>query len=221
MDITHEAARRLIQFSLDDSITTDKRTILADHLATCEACQTYSREVREVESVLRTAMRRRWLVNPLPLSLNTIRGQTIQKTLKSTILATRLVILSMFFAVLAFSIWQLGTPNQQENAIAPVAILPNPTPSLQATNTKDNSQVCQNIVYEVQPEDTLENLARRFAMDEESILEANNLEADAVRAGVELIVPICNSTPTITARPPTFTTTLAPLIQLTAYTPGQ
>lgn len=221
MRITHEDARKLIEFSLDDSISPDKRAILADHLAACTSCQTYTREIKDVESVLRASMKKHWAVKPLPLSLEFIQGGASKRNFKSPVLATRLAMLGMFFAVIALSIWQFSKPNPHKSATLPVVILPNPTPSLQTTSTNDSSQACQNIVYKTQPGDTLENIAQRFEVDEESILEANNLQETTVQPGMELTIPACASTPTFTAYPPTIVTTFTPLMQSTTYTPNQ
>ncbi|HMR98155.1 MAG TPA: LysM peptidoglycan-binding domain-containing protein [Anaerolineales bacterium] len=221
MRITHDDARKLIEFSLDDSISPENRAILAGHLATCNPCQTYTREVKDVESALRMSMKKHWAVKPLPLSLDHIRGGASKRDFKVPVLATRLAMLGMFFTVIALSIWQFSKPNRHEGATLPVAILPNPTPSLQATSTNGSLQECQNIVYKTQPSDTLENIAQRFAVDEESILEANNLQEATVHPDMELTIPVCASTPTFTAYPPTITTTFTPLMQLTTYTPNQ
>ncbi|MFN8387178.1 MAG: LysM peptidoglycan-binding domain-containing protein [Anaerolineales bacterium] len=221
MRITHEDARTLIEFSLDDSISPEKQAILADHLAACNSCQTHAREVKDVESVLRLSMKKHWTVKPLPLSLDVIRGRASKRNFKGPILATRLAMLGMFFAVIALSIWQFSKPDQRESVTIPVVILPNPTPSLQTTSTNDSTQECQNTVYKTQPGDTLENIAQRFAVDTESILEANNLQEATVQPNAELTIPVCASTPTFTAYPPTIITTFTPLMQLTTYTPNQ
>lgn len=221
MRITHEDARTLIEFSLDDSISLENRAILAGHLATCNPCQTYAHEVKDVESILRLSMKKHWAVQSLPLSLDLVRGRVSKRNFKAPVLATRLAMLGMFFAVIALSIWQFNKPNQHESATLPVVILPNPTPSLQTTSTNDSTQECQNTVYKTQPGDTLENIAQRFAVDEESILETNNLQEATVQPDMELTIPVCASTPTFTAYPPTIITTFTPLMQLTTYTPNQ
>jgi len=221
MRITHDDARTLIDFSLDDSISPEKRAILADHLAACNSCQTYARESKDVESVIRSSMKKQWAVNPLPLSLDLIRGGVSKGNFKSPILATQLAMLGMFFAVIALSIWQFSKPNPHKSATLPVVILPNPTPSLQATSTNHGSPDCQNVIYKIQPGDTLENIAQRFAVDEESILTANNLQEAILDPNMELTIPTCASTPTFTAYPPTIITTFTPLMQLTTYTPNQ
>ncbi len=221
MRITHEDARTLIEFSLDDSISPEKQAILADHLAACNSCQTHAREVKDVESILRLSMKKHWTVKHLPLSLDAIRGRASKRNFKGPILATRLAMLGMFFAVIALSIWQFSKPDQRESVTIPVVILPNPTPSLQTTSTNDSTQECQNTVYKTQPGDTLENIAQRFAVDAESILEANNLQEATMQPDMELIIPVCASTPTFTAYPPTIITTFTPLMQLTTYTPNQ
>ncbi len=221
MSINHEEALQLIHYSLDYVLEPEKKTALANHLDICESCRTYTREIKDVESVLRTAMKIQWALSPMPLAVGAIRGQTNSKSSKSAILATRFAMLSMFFALAIFSFWQIGTSKQQDNESLPVMIFPNPTPSLQPTNTKKVSPVCDDLVYTVQSGDTLESIARQFMIDEDAIAEVNELDKEPFRADLDLVIPMCSFTPTITVRAPTLSTTLTPLLQTTTSTPGQ
>lgn len=218
MSLTHEDARRLIQYNLDNALEADGRAALANHLDLCESCRDYTREIREVESIVQTAMKKRWILHPLPLSRDAVPRRQIASR---SALATRFAMVGMFFALAIFSLWQIGTLKPQENKSVPVAVLSNPTPSLQPTTTQKTPLNCENPVYTVQSGDTLQGIARRFSVNEAAIQEINKLDKEPLRANMDLVIPICSFTPPITAHAPTFSTTLTPLLQPTTYTPDQ
>ena len=72
-------------------------------------------------------------------------------------------------------------------------------------------QACETITYIVQADDTFESIAVRHGTTKDVILEHNKmytgfLNANRVFTGMELAIPLCNSTPSRTA-----TTTITPL----------
>ena len=66
MQITHEEARRLIQFDADETLNGIERNLLEDHLNSCLECRRYAGRIQEVESILGHMMRRRWNQQFLP-----------------------------------------------------------------------------------------------------------------------------------------------------------
>ena len=95
-----------------------------------------------------------------------------------------------------------------------------PTPSIQTTSTKVNTaEVCEQIQYTVKSGDTLESIARQFSISKNDLVDANNRSSEAVDPGKVLVIPLCSSTPTETIYPPTFTTTITPLMDAFSHTP--
>ena len=79
MQITHEHARKLIQFRLDGGLRSAEHETLSAHLQDCSECQAYAAEINEVETVLRPMLKRKWSAQPIPLSITSLRGNS-QKT---------------------------------------------------------------------------------------------------------------------------------------------
>lgn len=221
MQITHEEAHWLIQHVTDNPLDARKREMLIKHLSVCGSCNAYASEIKEVEVTLQSVMSKQWQGNPLPLSMELILGKYKSKSQAKILLATRFAIVSVIFVVFIFSAWQIEMTNKQTGQGQPFDILPIPTPSQQATQTEATSPACGNIIYVTQENDTLESIARQFATREDRIASENDLKTTPIRAGIELVIPTCATTATVTAHPPTFTTTLTPIFQLTTYTPGQ
>jgi LysM repeat protein len=86
-----------------------------------------------------------------------------------------------------------------------------PTPSAQTTLTDSTSQVCETVIYVVQENDTLASIAFRHGVTEESIREYNHMTSNLVFTNTELVIPLCNSTPSHTATLPDNTTTTPPI----------
>lgn len=79
--------------------------------------------------------------------------------------------------------------------------------------------MCDQIRYEVQPDDTWESIATEFSIPKDALMDANNMSSEVVTSGAEIIIPLCNSTPTGTVRAPTFTSTITPLFEAISHTP--
>jgi spore germination protein YaaH len=115
-----------------------------------------------------------------------------------------------------FNIWQFtrssGTGSSQPSTNA----FPAPTPSIQFTGTTVSSQKCDQILYPVQEDDTLESIAHQFSITKAELLAANNISLESLRPAIRLRIPICGTTP---VGKTTVTTTLTPLLGSTPSTP--
>jgi LysM repeat protein len=79
---------------------------------------------------------------------------------------------------------------------------------------------CEELEYEVQENDTLESIANHFSISKEEIMSINNMKTETVNAKMELMIPICNFTPTGTVNPTALTTTYTPSTSPVPSTPG-
>jgi hypothetical protein len=89
------------------------------------------------------------------------------------------------------------------------------TPSIQTVTPGVNVQTCKTDFYVVQENDTLESIAFHHRTTKEAILEYNpednSLAANTVFTGMEILIPVCESTPSHTASIPGNTLTTTPL----------
>jgi hypothetical protein len=220
MQITHEQARKRIQLNLDGLLQSAEKATLSAHLHECPECQAYANEIREAENLLLQVMRRQWNAPPAPLSIAALTGNT-KKISGRTLLTMRTAAISLVFFALFFSIWQFASSGPSN--YAPMVVPSMPTPSAQtahSTSTEITFENCEMMLYTVEANDTLASIANRFLVSEDEIMETNQLKTDTIRLSMELMIPICNFTPTGTIHPATFTTTNTPLIPPTTSTPG-
>lgn len=216
MQITHEEAHQLIQFSMDQTLKPQEKNILQTHLNDCMECRSFAKEIKDVEALMLPAMQKHWNLQPAPLSVEAITGKGKPSLQPSLILVTRTAIISIVFAAFVFSAWQFTASNTRSSTPMPVGDLPIPTPSGQSTSTEISFQNCEQIIYQVQETDTLESIAAQFSVSKDRIMAINNLAAESLNPNVDLLIPICNSTPTGTVYPSTLTTTFTPLTDPTA-----
>ena len=213
MQLTHERARELIQFKADSALSADSLRMLKAHLDSCDACRAYLDSIHTMEVHLRTAMNRRWKLHPDPLRLEDIKADYIFKSKQRAFLATRLTTIGaalLFFAAGVLGVMHATRTDNFKQPSVGVPLIP--TPSVQNTSTITNTaQNCEPLHYEVQVNDTLEFIATKFAVSKFDLMHANDLGDETLTADTELIIPICNYTPTGTVHPPTFTTTITPL----------
>lgn len=219
MQITHEHARKLIQFRLDGGLRSAEHETLSAHLQDCSECQAYAAEINEVETVLRPMLKRKWSAQPIPLSITSLRGNS-QKTQAHNLLTMRTAAISLVFFAFFFTVWQFMLPSPSAPSVMPLAVPSVPTPSAQSTSTEFTAEACDMIPYTVQANDTLSSVADRFFVSEELLMEFNQLHTGAVHPSMELVIPICTFTPTGTIHPATFTTTYTPMFLPTTSTPG-
>ena len=220
MQITHEEARKLIQFNIDQPLISHEKNMLLAHLEACNECRAYVEDMKEVERTLSPLMKRHWNLQPAPLSIAALIKSKSSTWHTSMILATRTVLISIAFTVFAFGIWQLTHSSSQPSTPMPVSILPIPTPSGQSTSTKISVQNCKTMTYQVRNKDTLESIAYQFSVSKEKIMAINHMSSATVNTKMELLIPLCTYTPTGTLHPSTLTTTFTPISSPTTYTPG-
>lgn len=220
MQISHEEARKLIQFNLEQALKAHEKSKLQTHLDTCESCRAYAEDLTEVESILMPLMQRQWNFQPTPLSMRSISEKRIIKLDTSIILATRTAMISIIFVAFIFGVWQFTQSGKQTLDKPPVGVLPVPTPSIQSTNTKIVPRNCQEITYQVQENDTLEKIAYQFSVSKQEIMSINHLETETLNPDMKLLIPNCHSTPTGTMNPTVFTRTYTPSMDAIASTPG-
>ena len=222
MQITHEEAQKLIQYNADQALDSQQKAALFAHLNDCTECSTYACDIKDVETLLLSGMRRQWGLQPAPLSLNSLtpKGRPKIQLSISLLLATRMAIISMVCLALVFTAWQFTLSGRQTSGPRPAYILPVPTPSTWPTSTKITLQHCKSILYNVQANDTIESIADQFSTSKAEIMAINSMKTETVDASMKLMIPICNSTPTSTVRPGTRTTTYTPAIDSTISTPG-
>lgn len=216
MQITHEEAHQLIQFSMDQTLKPQEKNILQTHLRDCLECRSFAKDIQEMEALLVPAMQKHWNLQPAPLSVEALTGKRKTRLQPNLILVTRTAIISIVFAAFVFSAWQFAVSNVRSATPMPMGVFPIPTPSGQSTSTKTSFGNCEEIIYQVQENDTLESIAAQFSVSKDKLMAINNLSAESLNPNMDLLIPICNSTPTGTVHPSTLTTTFTPLTEPTA-----
>jgi LysM repeat protein len=218
MQITHQEARRLIQFHADKALNAEEKTVLLTHLAACLECRAYAAEIKALEDTLLPVMQRQWNLRPIPLSISDLKGKRNKPVPLSSILAIRTPIIAFVFAALVFIAWQFTRPGQQLLGPPGVIVAPVSTPSFESTNTVVSSSQCEATLYTVQADDTLSRIAVQFAVSKDEIILLNGLKTETIPIGLPLMIPVCNFTPTSTLSPTT-TTTFTP-VSNSATMPG-
>ena len=218
MSITHEEARRLLQFEADEALKEIEKNLLEAHLGFCRECQSYESSLNELESTLRPLFRRKWNQSPLPYSrTRTVTGIS-KKHLQSIFFATRIAAMGLICIVFLINFWQF-TRSGGQGSIQPSANIPLiPTPSLQSTQTEMTDPKCESIIYMVQQEDTIASIAAQFSVSPQEIKNANQLQSETLMKSMSLSIPVCETTPSGT--PGIISTTFTPLLGSTTLTPA-
>jgi hypothetical protein len=222
MSITHEQARQLIQLNMDHMLNPQEAAILSAHLRDCDECQGYANEIQEAENILLPIMKRQWNAQPVPLSVATLTRKSVA-TRTSILLAIRTAAFSLVFMAIFFSAWQFWISGPSGSSRMPQSIPPVPTPAAltaQSPVVRLTVEGCALLPYLVQEQDTIAGIAGQFSVSDALLLEINQIEANAVHPGMELLIPLCDFTPTGTSHAATFTTTHTPILYLTTSTPG-
>ena len=223
MQITHDQARKLIQFSLDGILQAAEKATLSAHLQNCTDCRDYANELNEIETIVLPVMKKQWSARHIPLSIPLLAQSQSPRLNASNFLTIRSAAISLFLFALFFSAWQFVFSGPSMSGTVPLVIPSAPTPSsqtAQSTNTEITLDNCEMMVYRVQANDTLAVIANRFLVSEDEIMETNQLKTGAVSVSMELMIPLCNFTPTGTIHPATFTTTYTPIMHPTTSTPA-
>jgi len=218
MSISHKKAQQLIQFRADDVLDLTNEAQLRAHLNECEACRSYSNELKSTVTVLKKTMQKQWNTTALPLQVEGLYGKVFSRMSLGGFLTTRTALAGIALLLFAFISWQSISSNHASRQYSPNMLPLIPTPSMNQTATTISVKDCQNIEYSVQEEDSLESIARQFSVSVESILIANNLMSLSLKSIQKLVIPICETTPTSTTNPPTFTIT--PIFEPVTTTPG-
>ena len=221
MQITHEEARRFMQFDADQALPPEQKANLSAHLEHCSDCSAYADDINEVSRVLSPLMKRHWALQPLPFSTSSFLRNKRSRLHPGTLLTMRTALISMIVLGVVFGAWQFVISSAVNPGRLPVGVPLIPTPSIQSTSTKHIWENCEMRSYRVRQNDTLASIARQFSISEESILALNTLPSGGVRESTELTIPVCQFTPTGTALEPTlFDTTFTPLTSHPSSTPG-
>jgi predicted anti-sigma-YlaC factor YlaD len=220
MDMTHQEAQRLIQNDSDRALAAAQRKMLESHLATCNECREYAHSVRKMESILRPLLQRQWNEDPIPLSIGLLTSKSNQKAPYGALLATRIAAVSVMFIVFMVSTWQfmISRPRIDSPILASVPAIPVPSTSTRMTSTQAGLNNCHEISYRAHQDDTLASIALQFSITEEEIMASNHLGSETLVAGMELMILICETTPTSTTN--TLTTTFTPVLSPITSTPG-
>ena len=218
MQITHAEAQQLIQLNLDRALNIEKQRLLSTHLQKCETCRAYADGMLNVETLLRQVMNKQWNQPPLPLSLDSLRPQNIIQKGANSLFGLRTALASMILVAFAFLIWQLTTTVNRSSGQIPSSVLPVPTPSNQFSTASLEASQCEWSLHKVETFDTLESIAFQYSVSKEEIMTFNSMDSELIYESMELKIPECKVTPTMTAHMPT--TTLTPILELTIDTSG-
>ena len=220
MEITHEEARKLIQFNADEALNGHEKNTLSTHLRDCSECRAYAEDIKAMESILVPIMKKHWNRQPIPLSIATFGAKRNSRIQTAAILATRTVAIGVVLLAFIFSAWQFAISNGQAASQLPVGLPPVPTPSTQSTSTKTETQNCTGILYIVKENDTLDSIAQQFSVPKQEIMAINNMKTERVNTAMELTIPLCHFTPTGTIHPTIRGTRYTPSTSPITSTPG-
>ena len=214
MQITHSEAQHLIQYNLDRALDAEQQRMLLAHLQECNICRGYADGMLNIENTLRKVMNKRWNHRPLPLSIETIKSQ------KSShhVFQFRTALVSALLVVFSFFIWQMTATVPDSSGQIPSNILPVPTPSIQLSTASIEAPKCKWSLHKVDDLDTLETIAQKYSVSMEEIITFNNMTSEVIYESMELKIPQCDVTPTVTAHMPT--RTLTPSLESTLNTQG-
>jgi LysM repeat protein len=219
--ITHEEARRLIDFNADQSLDTTTGSILDAHLNGCTECRRYACELNQLENLLRK-MKQNFHMRPTPLQLDQIKHRSEGAAFLDSIMVTRIVPLVAALIAVTIVTWQFLSTNTVSPAI-PYTAIPIPTPStyfVTSTNTNFMLLNCDYVVYQIQAGDTWDNIALQFSVPKETIMEFNGMKEEEIKPATQLKIPACNHTPTVTTEGSDSTVTITPQYEPITPTPG-
>lgn len=216
MQITHETARRLIQFSADEALQESDKKLLEEHLASCAECQGYAGRIEELELALTALMRKRWNRQPLPQPTWAARPKRNSKWIQDLAFATRIAAMGLVCIAFLFNIWQFTRSAGQGSGPVSASVPPIPTPSVFSTTTKTMDRKCEQFLYTVRENESLDEIANRFSVSTDDILTAGDLAVETLIPSMTLKIPLCGPTP---HTPGAITTTFTPLLNPATSTP--
>jgi len=223
VEISHQKAQVFLHTAADNMLPADNQPLLDAHLAECQECRKYANHLHNLESGLsrimhthcdnqRPVLNLQTVINPPATKIiwNSFVGLT-QGMGKVTIVAALVL---GYFLIANISNNQITTLGTEVPTILPTPNeLPfnaaiSPTPSAQLALTELTMQVCETIIHVAQSTDTLESIATQFGVSPETIMEQNNLTTDGISPEMELVIPLCEGTPSRTASTPSNTMTI-------------
>ncbi len=149
MSITHDEARRLIQFRADDALRILTIIYWRPISVPVRNVKNMHPPLHDLEATLQHLMQRRWDRQPLPLPAGKPVPVNSSRFTQSIFFATRIIAMGIICVAFLFNIWQFTQPGAQR-ATPPAAEIPLiPTPSMQTPGTSATDQTCESIYYEV------------------------------------------------------------------------
>jgi hypothetical protein len=221
--ISHEEARRLINFNADQSLDAKTGYILEIHLNGCLECRKYAGELDELENLLRK-MKPGLNLRPAPLHLDQImhRSKGSAFGFLNHILVTRITAITVAFFSVAIVTWQFLNVGNASPATL-YAIIPIPTPStyfITSTNTGMMLLNCDYVPYQTQVGDTMNSIALQFSVSKETIMDFNGMKEEEIKPSMQLRIPRCRRIPTKTSEVVNSTITITPQFEPITLTPG-
>lgn len=228
-EITHQEARALLQRVADQPLEANQKAALEAHLATCPTCNAYADSLASLEANLKNILHRRWDRQQAHLDRDRIlNSQTslFGSDFSNLARGAGKVALAAAFLLGFFMIANLvgeRSPGPDSKTQAPP---PTPghltlsdttslTPSVPLTLTEFSAQVCENVNYIAQADDTLEKVASMFGTTRAILMEYNHLDTGEIIPGMELLIPMCKATPSRIPMTPHQTITTTPLLSET------
>lgn len=219
MQITHAEAHTLIQYDLDRALSPEKKKALLAHLEECKTCRDYADGMSGVENKLRQVMNEQWNHHdPLPLSIDSIKKPMYLPGSAQNRFPLRTALVSLGLVAISFFIWQLTSTLYNPSVQSPSTIFPVPTPYTQLSTASIESPICEWVLHKVEALDTLDSMALQYSVSKQDIMIFNNMNSELVYESMEVKIPQCDVTPTMTAYLPT--TTLTPNFEILIDTPG-
>ncbi len=218
--ITHDEARRLINLNVDQVLDANTCSILDTHLNKCAECRGYASELDKVENVLRK-MKHGWDPRRVPLQLDQIisRSKNTGFGFANNVTITKMAMMVLtIIIVVALGTWQFSIVSAP-SPTASYTVIPIPTPSTFLTSTKVTIN-CDYVPYQVQAGDTLDSIASQFSVTKEMIMDFNGMQEDQIDPSMQIRIPLCNHTPTVTINTPNTTITISPQFEPITPTPG-
>jgi LysM repeat protein len=229
-EITHQKARTLLEIAAGQTLLASDQAALDAHLAACPECRAYAGRLAGLEDGLRRILHGKWDGFHPALDLQAIRNPSPAKLVwynlfsRTNALAKVAIVATLllgYFVIVSL----VGIHVPIENTETPTALpTPNsltltsdisPTLSAAFADTHPASVACKTVVYTVRENDTLASIAVRFGITKETIIEYNkdagNLAVNSVYRGMQLSIPLCDTTPSRTASLPGRVLTTTPI----------
>lgn len=227
--ITHEGARILLQTAADQELQITQRESLDLHLSVCEECRVYAKGLTELQDVLQKTLQKRWNVSLQPLSIKEIAHSAInaKPSHQSLTIARRFVavpiIITMLFTILITSgVWyfQIDEISPTPPLATAALMMPIPSAKMMTTRLITLESECDFLIYEAQPNDTVDSIAQKFSISRKTLMDYNNMTAaDVLPPYAQLRIPQCSPTPSATPQTPARTTTITASAKIPLRTP--